>query len=250
MGNRKQPFGYKIMDGQIVLCPHEADLVRIVFTGYLGGMSFKALAEKMEQQPIRYDSDKAWNKNMIARMLEDSRYTGDSGWPCIIDTYIYSAAQEKRQDGKGISRQSETEKAVRQIIGQAPPHSVVLKVESLIHQLIQEPAQIEVPHSLTNTECVSIRKELDDALLQLPVDEDKVNALLRQSAIACYQAIDPNEYETQRLRNTFQNACPDQRLIAELIRSTVSEIIIDGTGAVRLRLKNQQIYEGVKNHEN
>ena len=37
MGNRKQPFGYRMTLGEITIQPEEADLVRFIFQGYGAG---------------------------------------------------------------------------------------------------------------------------------------------------------------------------------------------------------------------
>ena len=44
MGNRKQPFGYKMEFGEIVPQPQEAETVRSIYLQYLAGASFKQLA--------------------------------------------------------------------------------------------------------------------------------------------------------------------------------------------------------------
>ena len=75
MGNRKQPFGYKMEFGEIVPQPQEAETVRSIYLQYLAGVSFKQLAEQLQTEDVPYDEDKSWNKNMVARILEDDRYT-------------------------------------------------------------------------------------------------------------------------------------------------------------------------------
>lgn len=47
MGNRKQPFGYKMEFGEIVPQPQEAETVRSIYLQYLAGASFKQLAERL-----------------------------------------------------------------------------------------------------------------------------------------------------------------------------------------------------------
>ena len=37
MGNRKQPFGYRMTLGEITILPEEAELVRFIFQGYSMG---------------------------------------------------------------------------------------------------------------------------------------------------------------------------------------------------------------------
>ena len=43
MGNRKQPFGYKMEFGEIVPQPQEAETIRSIYLQYLAGASFKQL---------------------------------------------------------------------------------------------------------------------------------------------------------------------------------------------------------------
>ena len=69
MGNRKQPFGYKMEFGEIVPQPREAEAVQSIYQQYLAGASFNQLAEQLQTEGVPYDADKPWNKNMVARIL-------------------------------------------------------------------------------------------------------------------------------------------------------------------------------------
>ena len=69
--NRKRPFGYKMEFGEIVLHPAEAETVRWIYDHYLAGASYNALVDKLRERGISYDGDKPWNKNMVARILEE-----------------------------------------------------------------------------------------------------------------------------------------------------------------------------------
>ena len=74
MGNRKQPFGYKMSLGKIVIQESEAKLVQEIFLRYIAGESLNELTEALRQQDIPYDEGRLWNKNMIARILADTSY--------------------------------------------------------------------------------------------------------------------------------------------------------------------------------
>ena len=93
MGNRKQPFGYKMEFGEIVPQPQEAETVRSIYLQYLAGASFKQLAERLQTEDVPYDGDKPWNKNMVARILEDDRYIGEKHFPVLIPTEQFHAAK-------------------------------------------------------------------------------------------------------------------------------------------------------------
>lgn len=98
MGNRKQPFGYKMALGEIVIQEAEARLVQGIFRRYIAGESLNELTEALRQQDIPYDEGRLWNKNMVARILADIRYTGEKGYPKLIDEEQLIAANEKRSN--------------------------------------------------------------------------------------------------------------------------------------------------------
>ena len=50
MGNRKQPFGYRMQFGEIVENPPEAELVQRIFEKYLLGASLQALTDSLLEQ--------------------------------------------------------------------------------------------------------------------------------------------------------------------------------------------------------
>ena len=76
MGNRKLPFGYQMRMGEIIWNEPEAKAVQDIFLQYTLGASLKEIAEQMSKTGPAYDEGKSWNKNMIARILENTKYTG------------------------------------------------------------------------------------------------------------------------------------------------------------------------------
>ena len=62
MGIRKQPFGYRVEMGEVVLHIQEAKLVEYIFQQYLSGASFNTLVAQLREQSIPYDEGKLWNK--------------------------------------------------------------------------------------------------------------------------------------------------------------------------------------------
>ena len=81
MKNRRLPFGYKMEMGELALHTQEAEVVRWVFGQYGEGMAYNSLVDKLNGQPIPYDEGKPWNKNMVARMLEDRLTLGRKAIP-------------------------------------------------------------------------------------------------------------------------------------------------------------------------
>ena len=85
MGNRKQPFGYKITMGEVVIHTEEARVVQQIFKQYLMDESLQIIADALREQGVIYDDGRSWNKNTIARILEDERYAGKKGYPKLIE---------------------------------------------------------------------------------------------------------------------------------------------------------------------
>ena len=86
MANRKILYGYQITRGELVIRAEEQLIVHKVFTTYLAGLSYQALADQLNADNIPFAQESPlWNKHKIKRMLENSRYTGTDRYPPIID---------------------------------------------------------------------------------------------------------------------------------------------------------------------
>lgn len=63
MANRYIPFGYEIVDAQVVIIEREAEVVRNVFSLYVQGNSLKTISERLNMMPI-WDKQKSDTKNL------------------------------------------------------------------------------------------------------------------------------------------------------------------------------------------
>ena len=96
---RKIPFGYLIRDGLIQPHPQEVDAVRYIFGQYLAGASLLAIAEYMTRQGPRYHQHTPeWNKHMVKRVLENTKYVGAGGYPRLVSDEDFAAAQSQRRE--------------------------------------------------------------------------------------------------------------------------------------------------------
>ena len=173
--NRKQPFGYKMELGQIVIHPEEAAAVRYLFREYNQGKSFRDLTKAMVDWGIPYDGDKPWNKNMIARILADGRYTGLPPYPLLIPFALFGAVTEKRVKRAALIQQSPAQKILRQKCNCKVTPEIEAEALALLNKLIQSPSLLQVPHApSTNSPAVTkLEAAVDDLLRQLPVDEEQ-----------------------------------------------------------------------------
>ena len=92
------PFGYRMVNGKIVIRPEESALLQELFSGYLNGASLQQLADYAEGTGIRFrENTEHWNKNMIARMLDDERYWNAGVFPPIISKEMGLAITSMRK---------------------------------------------------------------------------------------------------------------------------------------------------------
>ena len=245
--NRKRPFGYKMELGEIVLHPAEAETVRWIYDSYLAGASYNALVDKLQERGIPYDGDKPWNKNMAARILADSRYTGEGGFPSIIPEARFNMVQAQRQEKFSPCKKTPAQKELRKLCGGSPPAWVERQVLGLLNRLIQYPELITCPvlEEEPPPEAKKLRRELDGLLHRPPVDEAQAKNLAFRLAALQLDAIGPEKYETLRLRRLFQGRAPMAELEQELLHESVRRITVSN-GTVTVLLKNNQTLEGGK----
>ena len=245
MGIRKQPFGYRVEMGEVVLHDQEAKLVEYIFQQYLSGASFNILVAQLQEQPIPYDEGKLWNKNMVARILEDHRYTGEGGYPAITDQETLSKVLEKRSAKQAPAQKTEAQKLLRRLSGHSPTKQMEQQVLNLLNGLIASPERITLakPEHLPPIPEQTLQRELDTVMEQQSIDEDAAQKLILAIAATQYSTIDPNQYETIWLRRLFSKHELMTELDAELLQSSVSAILCYRDGTLDIQLKNHQMIE-------
>lgn len=242
-GNRKLPFGYRMELGKIVVHPKEAEIVTYIFQQYVLGASYKELVEYLREQDVPYDYGKLWNKNMVARILENGKYTGQPCWPSIIGMEIFEHANKKRSSKVSLSQPTDAQRVLRRLSGESGVE-VEQAVLHLLNLLIMEPHQIIAPQPIPSglNQIMELQSALDHALEQQPINEDATKRLTMKLASAQYEGIGNQEYETERLRRLFQRQSPMQSLDAELLQATVHRIHVYGS-KIKIHLKNGQVLE-------
>ena len=240
MGNRKLPFGYQMRMGEIIWNEPEAKAVQDIFLQYTLGASLKEIAEQMSKTDPSYDEGKSWNKNMIARILENAKYTGVDSYPKLVDISLFEAAAEKRQTKQRLPERTPAQKALKRVCSKPPTPEIEQQVTHLLGRLAKQPECITQPEKQSAPIYSTTQAELDDILNTQPLDEDTARSLICKLAREQYDAIGNEEYETERLRRLFAAFEYTAELNAELLQSTVSAVLVTRQ-AVRLQLKNGQI---------
>ena len=240
MGNRKLPFGYQMRMGEIVRNEPEAKAVQDIFLQYTLGASLKEIAEQMRKTGPVYDEGKSWNKNMIARILENTKYTGADSYPRLVDIKLFEATAEKRQTKQRLPERTPAQKALKRICSKPPTPEIEQQVTHMLDKLAEQPERITQPEKMPMSMQTNTQAELDEVLNAQPLNEDAARSLICKLAQEQYDAIGNEEYETERLRRLFTAFECTAELNAELLQRTVSAVLVTRR-AVRLQLKNGQI---------
>lgn len=94
--NRTIPYGYKIENGRIIIDPQEERIVVRIYERYANGESYLQIAERLTALKVRYAPEKAeWNKNMVARVLQNKNYLGNAKYPAILHQELHQSAEKK-----------------------------------------------------------------------------------------------------------------------------------------------------------
>ena len=210
---------------------------------YRAGASFKDSTDRLKEKGPPYDADKPWNKNMVARTLEDNRYTGTERFPAILATDQMKEAAQRRTERKPAVQITEAQKTLRRLCNGRPSVAVESQVLSLLNCLAAAAEQIKPqPQTVSRSELAEMERRFSAALTTSPVDEDNAKEIALRLAGMQYSFIGSSEYESQRLRHLFIAAAPMAEINAELLKSTVSQVYVK-KGQASLLLKNGQIIE-------
>lgn len=240
MSIRRQPFGYQILGGRISVNSSEADIVKYIFRAYIGGASFNDIKSSLLNQPVAYDGDKAWNKNMIARILGDRRYVGTNVYPPILPRKELEVAESIRTSKVQTDTRTEAQRLLYKLSDKRPAVRTEADVRGIINALIHDPSLIKEQETAPElTETFELQQEFDDLLLVQPIDEVRAKQLIFQMAAAQYASIDNSEYETTRLQRMVSKCKILTELDADLLAKVVDKVIVNKLSA-QVILKNGQ----------
>lgn len=242
--NRKLPFGYTMQMGKICIWEQEAGLVREIFSDYIHGSSFLQLARKLNSQPVAYNPQTRWNKNIVARILGDRRYIGEKGFPQVIGSKLFDAACAKRIVKQTYSPPTGLQKVIRQLSGQKADEKMEQAVQAILGRLRRDPEQVQRPVAISteSEEERQIRQEMDTLMGRQPMEEENAKITAYALAAARLNAIGSEDYETMRIREVLRSEIPPH----DLLKSIASAVLIHSDGSVGLQLKNGQIIERSK----
>lgn len=98
MSIRTMLYGYTVQNGRKTVIPEQAEIVTEVFERYLAGETLKQIADSLTLREVIYNGDSyLWNKNIISRMIADTRYHGNEQYPTIVSLTLFEQVAEIRE---------------------------------------------------------------------------------------------------------------------------------------------------------
>lgn len=94
----KDQLGYRIVDKKMVLVPEEAEIVKMIYQLYIGGLGFHSIAMHMNAQGFTSLGGKPFQKSTIDHILKNYNYTGDL---ILQKTYREDYLTKRKRKNKG-----------------------------------------------------------------------------------------------------------------------------------------------------
>ena len=276
MKQRKTPFGYIIKNGIVTVDKTEADIVREIAKQYLGGSSLKTIAGGLTLRTIEYMPGKSdWNKSRIRRMIDDTRYIGNNGYPPILTEQEYSAMQafksqkntqknidhsdnifklnapvvcancggrmQRRIDNrrKTITRWRCTECKTSVNISD---EDMLGGITELLNEVIADLESIQIPKSdyEESQEIKRLNAEISKELNTVGFDKEAIKQKMLTCVSEKYMSLVTEEVTAQSLKDIFKDTPPLTAYDSDLTDQAVSGIQLKENGTISLVLINGQ----------
>lgn len=265
--NRYLPYGYRIENGAIQVSHDEAEIIRRIYQTYADGLSYKAIAEQLTADGFRYIPEKpTWNKNMVARILQNGIYPGTEKYPKIVDSGLRQAVQQAQKPytitesadikrlkpllvcaecGAAVKRRLKSRGEERWYCSDSPKHisialSDVILLESIVAlqgYLVQSPWLTKSQDSgqtPVSLEAIRLQNEIDRLMNQTAIDDKSIRAKIMELAAVRYA--DCRCDSDKALDHTLDQL--SDKLDSARILKILKEIRITSSGADALVLKN------------
>lgn len=100
--NTKRFLGYdKDEEGELVINPEEAQIVKRIFSLYLSGMGGHAIAKLFNKEKIPTVDQKQWHSTTVLNILKNEKYKGDA----LLQKYYFEEINKKQRLNNGQVQQ-------------------------------------------------------------------------------------------------------------------------------------------------
>jgi len=226
---------------------------------YLDGLSYQKLADLLNQGNIPFSQEApAWDKHKVKRLLENPRYTGQKGYPAILDGETFHCVQSRIQ-GKMAKQTPKAERPAFKLVSRLHCAAcgaalyrmggrnrrsdtlylkciqcgavITMRDEVLLDEIARQTAEQERPERTSyqpSGEVVRLTNAINRGL-EHPDDPQEVISLILQGAAARYACCP----DTQEHINRPLDVCWDH------IRLAVSHINISEENTVKVTFQQE-----------
>ena len=280
MKRRNILFGYQYQDGVITLHPQEDTVIKHIFNQYMSGHSLLEIADQLNADNVKYQPGvTGWNKSRIMRLIEDKRYTGNGGFPAIIDEETHQALLQIKSEkntqsntnrsaeifhidvpvicpacGHEMNRRHDnrfqkcqqrwvcTNADCRTVIHK-PDEELLHDITILLNRVIVNPEMIQIPATPDTAPSAQVRKMENEIGRQMDsLDRDKTALQKMFECVSLkYADIDSAPHIDQRLKAELANAGPLSNFSMAIFKRAVKEIHLEKDGTVSIKLINGQM---------
>lgn len=276
--NRKLPFGYCYDNGVIAVNVLEAPIVRKIFESYIQGKSIQSIASEITQAGIPYRADAAvWNKNMVLRILDNEKYSGQPPFPAILPTDLMQVCQvrraEKRQkqlanpcirivrsrlccglcSGHLTRKRDKRRNAISwyctscgMLTAPITDDVMIQAIQGKLALLCQNPSILRTSSDTASPSSAVLRMnyELHRRLTDPTTPQEELCHLARLAAEALYDSIsdEKNNAETEFVMHCLSNSTIlHTEFPVQLFLDIVAQVVVSPTAEISLRLLNNQM---------
>lgn len=273
---RTIPFGYQMQDGEIATHPGEVLAVLTIFSDYLAGLSLNQIAAKME---VPYREGVRWNKHMVKRILENSKYTGMEGFPQLISEETFQAAAEKktikatslcilpedlqavrnltccRKCEKRLFRKNETWNCYNKECSQFQFHltdqMLTSAILNVLNTVIANPALVETDSTATvytpTPNIIRQQNEVNHMLDSPQMDYERIQAEIYKLAAMKYDCCQYSDapQKTELLKSLLHDRKQMNTLDTSLLQSCVKRILVSHCCTIEIEFINGIVIQNI-----
>lgn len=119
------PYGYKNVDGEMIVVPEQADVVKKIFEDTLAGKSTNAIARILNDNGVKSKKGGNWTPGVINAIIRNEKFTGD-----VIFQKTYTDSQFSRHTNDGELNQYLCENHHEPIVS----HEIFDKANEVLNQ--------------------------------------------------------------------------------------------------------------------
>ena len=80
----RRPFGYRYVEGKLIVDDEEARIVRRIFGEYAAGRALQSIAAKLNTDGVASQRNRQWSKSGLRYMLRNPVYIGKIRWDTTV----------------------------------------------------------------------------------------------------------------------------------------------------------------------